>query len=174
MPFNVFNMSEAAANPFNFCVDVRIGVQRAHSQEGQASSVQIAPSSFCQCQCYNSNILVNSKTSRPPPIRSIPTLLANNQTTLIHYPHKTRNSHHNAEPSLLSPAFSFLSMIAFSSSIVSLRNFYRTVMCLQLNHNNRLRRCRQNRMSLCACFTHFVIVSILVVLNSLYIYWQSF
>ena len=168
-------MSEAAANPFNFCVDVRIGVQRVPSQEGHASPTLIAHSSFCQCKCYNSNILVNSMNSHPPHIRSIPILMANNHTTLMHYPHKTRNSHHNAKPAFwYSPAFSFLSMIAFSSSIVSLRNFYRTVMCLQLNHNNRLRLCRQNRMSLCACFTYFVIVSILVVLNSLYIYWQSF
>ena len=45
----------------------------------------------------------------------------------MHYPHKTTNSHHNAEPSLLiQPCL--LSMIAFSSSIVSLRNFYRIVM----------------------------------------------
>ena len=97
---NALNLSEAAANPFNFCVDVRIGVQRASSQEGQTSPTHIAPSSFCQCQCYNSNILVNSMTSHPPHIRSIPILMANNHTTLMHYPHKTRNSHHNAEPSL--------------------------------------------------------------------------
>lgn len=42
---------------------------------------------------------------------------------------------------------------AMPSALLRLSEFS----CLQPNRNNRLRRCIQNRMSLCACFVYFVI-----------------
>lgn len=59
--------------------------------------------------------------------------------------HKLLSTHYEAMPSVL------LRLSVFS--------------CLQLNRNDRLRRCRRNRMSLCVCFRVYYIYTSCSLIN---------
>lgn len=119
--FNVFILSKAAANPFNFSASAPSKFQFYicfqsfqpdflsvfHGEDTVSPNMwnkvnelsrenlpqqQIVTSSFhqcqqcstsSQCQCHNSNILVNANPSHPTPIRNRPTLLCHFATKTV-------------------------------------------------------------------------------------------